>query len=309
MGKQDVTGKFVSRVSQSTASIQSYKRTRLAIAEASMASMASAGFLRCTLQWTDALNTLRNSSMLNTLLNSWLECYYSKGVPSCYDIPKSDKTPKLAKEILTKWLTHKRARYNQENKDKTLLATTEGARKYVKKVVETKERRAMKALRTKFAKTHTEALAKHITTFTGTYKLLLVMDKVHSETETVPATKEKPAHQQHIKLAWRTPELDKLVDLADKMAPKQKGLTQTQKTNIMKAQADRAKQSTAAVDLENQLPPKGFPKCLIKEEYLNALGELEVEALELCEDHIELKTLNEHLMKKLGNKNQMDVAS
>ena len=135
------------------------------------------------------------------------------------------------------------------------------------------------------------------------------MDEVHSETETVPATREKPAHRRRIKLAWRTPELDRMVLLADKMAPKQKGLTQTQKTNIIKAQTDRAEYSTAAVDPEKQLPPKGFPKCLIKEEYLNALGELEVEALELSEDKIELKTLNEHLMKKLGNKNQMVVAS
>ncbi|EGF97993.1 uncharacterized protein MELLADRAFT_84102 [Melampsora larici-populina 98AG31] len=303
-GKKTPPGKFISRVAQTTASIQSYERTRLAIAEASL---ASAGFPRCTLQWTNAINTPWNSAMLNTLLNSWLECYYSKGVPSCYDIPESDETPKLAKEILTKWLTHKRARYNQEEKDKTLLATPEGARKYVKKVVETKERRAMKALRKQLAETRTEALAKHITDFTATHKLLLVMDKVHSETESVPATKEKPAHRRRIKLAWRTAELDKLIFLADKMAKKKKDLTQAQKTNVTRAQAARKEYSTATVDPEAQLPPKGFPKCLIREEYLHELGELEVEALELSEDHIELNTLNEHLMKKLGNKSRMAV--
>jgi hypothetical protein len=164
-------------------------------------------------------------------------------------------------------------------------------------------------MKPQLASTRTEAISKHIKAFTDTHKLLLVMDDVHSETETVPATTEKPAHRQRIKLAWRKPELDKMIHLADEMAKKNPDLTKAQKTNATKAQAARAEYSPAVVSPEDQLPPKGFPKCLIREEYLNELGELEVEGLELSENQIELNTLNEHLMKKLGNKFTMPVAS
>jgi hypothetical protein len=135
------------------------------------------------------------------------------------------------------------------------------------------------------------------------------MEDVHSETETVPATPNRPARRRRIKLAWRKPELDQLIGLADSMALRNPDLTRTQKTRATEAQAARAEYSPVVVNPEDQLPPKGFPKCLVKEEYLNDLGELEVDALELSENDIELNTLNELLMKKLGNRNRMAVTS
>ena len=60
---------------------------------------------------------------------------------------------------------------------------------------------------------------------------------------------------------------------------------------------------------EDQLLPKGFPKSLVREEYLNELGELEVDALELSENKIELDTLNALLEKKLGKGDRMVVAA
>jgi hypothetical protein len=133
------------------------------------------------------------------------------------------------------------------------------------------------------------------------------MEDVHSETETVPATTNRPARRRRIKLAWRKPELDTLIQLADSMALRNPELSKTQKTRATEAQAARAEYSTVVVNPEDQLPPKGFPKCLVREEYLNDLGELEVDALELSENPIELNTLNELLMKKLGNRNRMAV--
>jgi hypothetical protein len=144
--KRTPPAKFISRVALTTSSVQGYERSRLSVAEASL---AAAGFPRLTLQWTSAINTPWNSAVLNTLLSTWLECYYTKGVPSYYDIPESDETPKLAKAILLKWLSGKRAKYSQEEKDKVLIETPEGREKFVKKVVDTKERKAMKAIRTK----------------------------------------------------------------------------------------------------------------------------------------------------------------
>jgi hypothetical protein len=93
------------------------------------------------------------------------------------------------------------------------------------------------------------------------------------------------------------------------MALRNPDLTKTQKTRATEAQAARAEYSTEEVNPEDQLPPKGFPRCLVREEYLNELGELEVDALQLSEKNIELNTLNALLEKKLGKGNRMVVSA
>lgn len=135
------------------------------------------------------------------------------------------------------------------------------------------------------------------------------MEGVHSETETVPATENRRARRRRIKLAWRKPALNTLAGLADQMVLRNPKFSKTQKARAAEAQAARAEYSTEVVNPEDQLPPKGFPRCLVREEYLDELGELEVDALELSETNIELETLNELLMKKLGNRNGMMATS
>jgi hypothetical protein len=138
--------KFISRVAQTTASVHTYDRSRLSIAEANL---AKCGFPRLTLQWTSALATPWNSAVIDSLVASWLECYNARGVPAAYNIPHSDETPKLAKEILTKWLSNKRRQFRQEEKDKELVSTEEGCQKFVNKKLAAKEKKAMQALRKK----------------------------------------------------------------------------------------------------------------------------------------------------------------
>lgn len=103
--------------------------------------------------------------------------------------------------------------------------------------------------------------------------------------------------------------MDELIKLSDRMALRNPELTKTQRTRATEAQAARAEYSTGKVNPEDQLPPKGFPKSLVREEYLNELGELEVDALELSENKIELDTLNALLEKKLGKGDRMVVAA
>ena len=110
-------------------------------------------------------------------------------------------------------------------------------------------------------------------------------------------------------MAWRKTALNTLAGLDDQMVLRSPKFIKTQKARAAEAQAARAEYSTEVVDPEVQLPPKGFPRCLVREEYLDELGELEVDALELSETNIELETLNELLMKKLGNRNGMMATS
>jgi uncharacterized protein YjiS (DUF1127 family) len=138
--------KFISRVAQTTASVQSYDRSRLALAEGSL---AACGFPRLTLQWTSALATAWNSAVIDALVASWLECYNARGVPACYDIPTSEETPRLAKEILTQWMSNKRRQFRQELKDKELISTPEGQQMYLKKKLTAKDKKAMQAMRKK----------------------------------------------------------------------------------------------------------------------------------------------------------------
>jgi hypothetical protein len=102
--------------------------------------------------------------------------------------------------------------------------------------------------------------------------------------------------------------LDKLIKLSDCMALRNPELTKTQRTRATEAQAARAEYSTQEVKPEDQLPPKGFPRCLVREDYLKELGELEVDALELSEKYIELDSLNALLEKKLGKGDRMVVS-
>lgn len=138
-------------------------------------------------------------------------------------------------------------------------------------------------------------------------QVLLVAEDVHSETEMAPETENTPGGLCRIKLNWRTTELDELISLADDMVIGQE-INQKKKTKLHEARAARKTYSLKVVPADKQLPPKGFPKCLIKQTFLDELGELTVDMLKLSDTVINLKSANLDLKKRAGKGNAMVLA-
>ncbi|EGG08167.1 uncharacterized protein MELLADRAFT_105115 [Melampsora larici-populina 98AG31] len=142
--------------------------------------------------------------------------------------------------------------------------------------------------------------------FAGPIKVLLNSKEVHSETKMDAV---KPGKFRKIKLNWRTPELDELIQLADKAAPKREG-TKKQKDKSLEFFQSRGEYLPNIPDAEDQLPPKMLPKCLIKPEILTeGIDEITIDSLELSDTTVDLKTAIDLLKQKLGKGNAMTISS
>ena len=116
----------------------------------------------------------------------------------------------------------------------------------------------------KLAKSRQQAILKYTEGFNKATRYLLSDADIHSETEMTDATATTPAGFRRIKLAWRSPQLDELIRLADKATSGRCDTVAKRKKEEQK-QALREKYSPEKVPAEDQLPPKGFPKMLVQE--------------------------------------------
>lgn len=138
--------KFISRISPANSSSATYLFTCLTYAEVAL---SACGFPRLTFQWTSSLTTIWNMSTLDSMLDSWLQCYFGRKIPPGFTIDPSLDVPKLAKEILSQWVKNKRSLYRQQIKQKDLLATSAGTQHLLKTVRSQKDRAAMRRTRAK----------------------------------------------------------------------------------------------------------------------------------------------------------------
>lgn len=159
----------------------------------------------------------------------------------------------------------------------------------------------------KLAKNRQAAILKYTEGFNMATRYLLSDVNIHSETEMTNATANTPAGFRRIKLAWRSPQLDELIKLADK-ATKGRCDTPAKRQKEEQKQALREKYSPEKVLAENQLPPKGFPKMLVKESYLQEeLDEIVVDGLALSDQNIAITDLIARLNKKLSPASRMNT--
>ena len=313
--------RFQSSVAKATASVVTYDSSRLSYAEAAL---SQSGFPRLTFQWGNALSSSWNQATINSLVASWLDCYNARGVPASYIIDESLlEVPRLAKEILTTWVQHKRQLYSTQSKEKILISQAGGAAKLEKKLMSVKDKRSMSTLRKtvrpisnlshfwlvgvqtnimtfQICANRQRAIEPYVKGFNATTRYFLSDPRVHSETEMVKATATTPAGLRRLKLAWRADDLDELIVLADLVYPK----TITDKVRRKREeekQASRSVYSSEKVPAEDQTPPVGFPRALVKEKYLmEELDEIVVDGLALSDESVDLKALIEILKKKLS---------
>ena len=128
-----------------------------------------------------------------------------------------------------------------------------------------------------------QAIEPYAKKFNATTRYFLSDPNVHSETEMTDATATTPAGLRRLRLGWRTDELDELVALADL------AYTKTIKDKVKRKreeekQASRSVYLSEKVPAEDQTPPVGFPRVLVKETYLmEELDEIVVDGLELSD--------------------------
>ncbi|EGG01811.1 uncharacterized protein MELLADRAFT_91900 [Melampsora larici-populina 98AG31] len=295
--------KFSSRVAHATASVTTYDATRLSNAEVKF---RQSGFSSITFQWTSPTTTPWNMAMLDTLVTSWLDVYNARAVPAGFPIDTSIDVPLETRDILFRWITNKRRVFQDEEKEKKLVSTPGGSDKLVKKKLTEREKVALKGIRKKLCEKRAAAVEPYLRHFAGPIKVLLNSQEVHSETEMDP---EKPGKLRKIKLNWRTPQLDELIQLANAAAPQREG-TKKQKDKLIEFFQSRGGYSPNVPEPEDQLPPKTLPRCLIKPEILTeGIDEITIDSLGLSDTPVDLQTAIELLRQKLGKGNTMTISS
>ncbi|EGG00030.1 uncharacterized protein MELLADRAFT_68084 [Melampsora larici-populina 98AG31] len=196
--------------------------------------------------------------------------------------------------------------FRDEEKEKKLVSTPGGGEKLVMKKHTEREKLALKNIKKKLCDKRAAAVEPYFRNFSGPIKVLLKSQEVHSDTEMDP---EKPGKFRKIKLNWRTPQLDELIQLADKAAPNWEG-TKKQNDKLMEFFQSRGPYSPNVPDPEDQLPPKTLPKCLIKPEILaKGIDAITIDSLELSNTQVDLQSAIDILKQKLGKGNAMTISS
>lgn len=158
------------------------------------------------------------------------------------------------------------------------------------------------------SKNRQQAIEPYAKKFNATTRYFLSDQNVHSETEMTDATATTPAGLRRLRLGWRTDELDELVALADL------AYTKTIKDKVKRKreeekQASRSVYSSEKVPAEDQTPPVGFPRVLVKETYLmEELDEIVVDGLALSDEKVHIKELIDVLKQKLSKGVTMNTA-
>jgi hypothetical protein len=161
----------------------------------------------------------------------------------------------------------------------------------------------------KLATTLHEATLDYSEPFNRITRYFLSDPDVHSETEMTEATANTPPGFRQIKIAWRSPELDELIALADKASSKRiKDLAKRKKEE--QKQALRKMYLTENVPAENQLPPTGFLKALVKDSFLQGeIDDIVVDGLEFSDEKVAIQELIAVLKKKLSPASSMNTTS
>lgn len=131
---------------------------------------------------------------------------------------------------------------------------------------------------------------------------------MHSDTEPVDGVDGSPPHFEKIKLKWRTPELDEFIALADQLVVG----TQPPGTKRKAArdfQILRGPYSSKIIPADEQIPPKGFPKCLVSQSFLtDELDEITRDLCALSNRDVDIKGACAALAQKLKKGATMDTS-
>ncbi|EGG03766.1 uncharacterized protein MELLADRAFT_108967 [Melampsora larici-populina 98AG31] len=241
------------------------------------ASLAMAGFPRCTFDWQASYDTPWNSAMSSIILSHWVKTYDANGARA-FGILVSDNTAANREEILRRWVINKCSKFAEQNRQLELFKTDEG-KKILNDHIEIVKRTTRKRLNK--AKIVEARLTQAVRLFGQNSLEARMLDhpEVHSDEELV--TSNGYATRQKLRLKWRSPELDTLINLLDQVH---------QKRQLLPREKRKAKQLVdrgvyAPESDQDKYPPKGFQLSLVSPSWYEQQEGLVIAELQLDESN------------------------
>ncbi|EGG10412.1 uncharacterized protein MELLADRAFT_102963 [Melampsora larici-populina 98AG31] len=239
------------------------------------ASLAMAGFPRCTFDWLASYDTPWNSAMSLIILAHWVKTYDANGARD-FGILVSDNTASNREEVLRRWVGNKATKYREQTRNCELYKTPEG-QKILKDNIEINKSITRKRLnKTKIV----DARLTQATRLFGKDSLEVAMlspPEVHSDEELMVSN--GSGSRQKLRLEWRSSELDTLINLLDQVHQKRQILPKEKR--LAKQLIERGVYSPNPD--ADKFPPKGYQLSLVSPNWYGQQDGLLIAELELDE--------------------------
>lgn len=259
--------------------ILSSSRTRYAhhFVTSCEASLAMAGFPRCTFDWEASLDTPWNSATATIIISHWVKAYDANGARA-FGILVSENTSANREEVLRRWCGNKGPKYREQTRNLELIKTPEGQKRLkdnldIAKSITNKRRNKTKIY---------EARVMMATRLFGAESPeveMLSHPEVHSDDELVSSN--SCGSRQKLRLEWRSSELDTLMGLLDEAHWKRKRIPKERR--LAKQLVERGVYSP--IPDADRFPPKNFQMSLVSPSWYEKQEGLILSELDLNEQN------------------------
>ncbi|EGG03556.1 uncharacterized protein MELLADRAFT_90089 [Melampsora larici-populina 98AG31] len=222
------------------------------------ATLAMAGFPRCTFDWGAPYDSPWNSATCTIILSHWVKAYEANGAKD-FGILVKDNTAANREEVSD-------------------AGTPAGQKTLEEKIVKTQSITNKRLNKTKIYEARLANAARLFGQDLAEFEMLSHHD-IHSDDELV--TTNSCGSRQKLRLEWRSSELDTLISLLDQAHWKRKRIPK----DIRHAKQLVERGVYAPTPDKDRFPPKGFQLSLISPGWYDLQDGLTLEELELNENH------------------------
>ncbi|EGG00884.1 uncharacterized protein MELLADRAFT_92833 [Melampsora larici-populina 98AG31] len=240
------------------------------------ASLAMAGFPRCTFDWESSYDSPWNSVTATIILAHWVKAYEANGARE-FGILVTDNTPANREEVLRRWCGNKAPKFQDQTRKVALTKTPEGRKILEDNISIAKGISSKKQNMNKIYDARLYMAVKLFGADSPEFKMLS-HPEVHSEDELVTTN---CGSRQKLRLEWRSQELDTLIGLLDTAYWKRKTIPKERR--LAKQLVERGTYSPTPN--KDRFPPKGFQQLLVSPSWYDQQEGLVLSELELNENH------------------------
>ncbi|EGG06209.1 uncharacterized protein MELLADRAFT_87356 [Melampsora larici-populina 98AG31] len=254
------------------------------------ATLAMAGFPRCTFDWEASYDTPWNSATSTILLSHWLKAYEANDA-SKFGITVKDNTPSNREEVLRRWVFNKGTDYREQTRNCKLMETPAGQRILSDNITIAQTATSKRRNRSKIYEARLENAIRLFGEDSPEVEMLSHHD-IHSDDELI--TTNSCGTRQKLRLEWRSSELDTLISLLDQAHWKRRRIPK----DIRNAKRTVERGVYAPVPDQDRFPPKGFQLSLISPNWYDLQEGLIIEELNLNERNpVNIRSAIEDVMR------------
>ncbi|EGF97329.1 uncharacterized protein MELLADRAFT_85863 [Melampsora larici-populina 98AG31] len=250
------------------------------VAASCEAALALAGFPRCTFIWTHTLKCKWNEAMYIIILQEWEKCY-RRGDADDYHINVNHVTSDKMRLIFEQWYDNKRTAINSGlKKEAKALENPNAEQEELEKDLLVKQRNARRRSRRTVAAIRKEVMTTH---FPQQANLILLTSQLecHSKDDL-----DEHGNQYRTLPSWRLDDLSTLFHTMDKF------YISSQLSALSKSVAIKRLSRGPHKNIDDsQMPPVGFPRCLVSDIFWQGLLKSEKLALDLSHETYDLREI------------------